>query len=220
VAYIPEYGHYRLPGEEEAEFLLSTVFVPAGRQNLTGILVARCDPEGYGELTLFDIPVDEPAPGPRQVEALVEQDPTISQQFSLWRQGGSQVWSGHLHVVPLGRTLLYMEAIFLAAEADAIPELRRFVVSDGVRVAMEPTLEEAVRALALASGASMVEAPDAAMPGGPQTSAGELRWPQEALQLLELAQERLRAGDWSGFGATLDQLRSLLETLSEGGGEG
>jgi uncharacterized membrane protein (UPF0182 family) len=219
VPYLPEYGLYRLPGEEEAEFLLSTVFVPSGRQNLTGLLVARCDPEHYGELLLFDIPVEEQVPGPRQVEALVEQDPIISQQFSLWRQGGSQVWSGHLHVVPVGRTLLYMEPIFLAAEADAIPELRRFVVSDGSRVAMEPSLEEAIAALALASGVSSALSLPAPVAGS-QPSSDPGRWPQEALDLLEEAEDRLRAGDWGGFGTALEELRSLLRSISGGAAGG
>jgi uncharacterized membrane protein (UPF0182 family) len=213
VPYIPEYGLYRLPGEGESEFLLTTVFVPAGRQNLTAILVARCDPAHYGELLLFDIPVEEQVPGPRQVEALVEQDPVISQQFSLWRQGGSQVWSGHLHVVPVGRTLLYLEPIFLAAEADAIPELRRFVVSDGRRVAMEPTLPETIAALALAGG----EVAPLAVPSRDVEEGGETpsaTWPQEALELLNEAESRLRDGDWAGFGAALEELRSLLRSLS------
>ena len=131
VPYQPEYGLYRLPGEEESDFLLTSVFVPRGRQNLTAILTASSDPDRYGELVLFDVPVEDQVPGPRQVEALIEQDPVISQQFSLWRTGGSQVWTGHLHLVPVGRTLLYMEPVFLAAEEDAIPDLTRFVVSDG-----------------------------------------------------------------------------------------
>jgi uncharacterized membrane protein (UPF0182 family) len=218
VPYLPEYGLYRLPGEEEPEFLLTTVFVPAGRQNLTAILAARCDPEGYGDLLLFDIPVEEQVPGPRQVEALVEQDPVISQQFSLWRQGGSQVWSGHLHVVPVGRTLLYLEPIFLAAEADAIPELRRFVVSDGRRVAMEETLEGAISALALAGGEEVPTlSPEAAV--GPEAAAelpSPAQWPQEALDLLDQAESRLRSGDWAGFGEALQELRALLRDLSGG----
>ncbi|MFC1575369.1 UPF0182 family protein [Gemmatimonadota bacterium] len=217
-AYVPEYGLYRLPGEEEPEFLLTTVFVPAGRQNLTGILVARCDPERYGELLLFDIAVEEQVPGPRQVEALVEQDPVISQQFSLWRQGGSQVWSGHLHVVPVGSTLLYLEPIFLAAEADAIPELRRFVVSDGRRVAMEETLEQAITALALAAGD---EEPSLTSQTIQELeTSGPAQWPAEALELLDVAETRLREGDWAGFGVALDQLRTLLRGLSSGGSEG
>jgi uncharacterized membrane protein (UPF0182 family) len=218
VPYIPEYGLYRLPQETESEFLLTTVFVPAGRQNLTAILVARCDPERYGELLLYDIAVEEQVPGPRQVEALVEQDPVISQQFSLWRQGGSQVWSGHLHVVPVGQTLLYLEPIFLAAEADAIPELRRFVVSDGRRVAMEPTLQEAIAALALSGGSDL-----SVLPTGGEVEGGDpspVLWPQEALDLLDEAETHLRDGDWAGFGRALEQLRTLLRNLSGGSGGG
>jgi uncharacterized membrane protein (UPF0182 family) len=218
VPYRPEYGIYRLPGEEREEFLLTTVFVPAGRQNLTGLLAARSDPDHYGELHLLNIAVEEQVPGPRQVEALVEQDPVISQQFSLWRQGGSQVWSGHLHVVPVGRRILYVEPIFLAAEADAIPELRRFVVSDGRRVAMEESLSEAISALAGAVGESFPGLPseDAI----PEQAPPMGRWPQEALDLLDRAEERLKAGDWAGFGTALEELRVLLQNLSEGGGEG
>lgn len=218
VAYVPEYGLYRLPGDDEPEFLLTTVFVPAGRQNLTAILVARCDPEAYGELVLLHIAVEEQVPGPRQVEALVEQDPVISQQFSLWRQGGSQVWSGHLHIVPVGQTLLYLEPIFLAAEADAIPELRRFVVSDGRRVAMEPTLEEAIASLAVAWGGE-VRAPstEGDLEETPILPTG---WPREALDLLDQAESRLREGDWAGFGAALDELRSVLRNASGGSNQG
>ena len=103
VPYRPEYGYYRFPGEVDPAFLLTTVFVPVGRQNLTAVLAARSDADRYGDLLLLDVPVADQVSGPRQVEALVEQDPTISEQFSLWRQGGSQVHLGHLHVVPVGR---------------------------------------------------------------------------------------------------------------------
>lgn len=217
VQYRPEYGYFRLPGQSEPEFLLTTVFVPAGRQNLTGLLAARSDPPHYGELVLFGIPVDDQVPGPRQIEALVEQDPVISQQFSLWRQGGSQVWSGHLHVVPVGSSILYLEPIFLAAEADAIPELRRFVVSDGRRVAMEETLSQAISALAGASGDQVSSVPAAGAPSE-GVSLSPDAWPGEALELLDEAERRLREGDWSGFGSALEELRALLRTVSGGGG--
>lgn len=214
VPYRPEYGHWTLPGDTEPSFLVSTVFVPAGRQNLTAILVGRSDPDRYGELILYDISVQDQVPGPRQVEALVEQDPEISQQFSLWRQGGSQVWTGHLHLVPAGSTLLYMEPVYLAAEVDAIPELSQFVVSDGTRVAMEPTLAGALARIA-GSAAGLTRD---SVPLDPTAAEPGEAWPQEALDLLDLAEERARAGDWSGFGEALDALRLLLEQLSSGGG--
>ena len=213
VPYQAEYGLYRLPGEEERDFLLTSVFVPRGRQNLTAILTASSDPDRYGELVLFDVPVEDQVPGPRQVEALIEQDPVISQQFSLWRTGGSQVWTGHLHLVPVGRTLLYMEPVFLAAEEDAIPELRRFVVSDGYRVTMEETLQEAIQAMARITDAST---PQLIFTEGSSDlpSLDTEQWPAEALALLEAADAALRTGDFQGFGEALDELRALLEGLS------
>ena len=81
----------RAPGEPEARFHLTTVFVPAARENLTAILVGRADDMGVPETILMDISVADEVLGPRQVEARVEQDPVISQQFSLWRNGGFPV---------------------------------------------------------------------------------------------------------------------------------
>lgn len=210
VPYRPEYGLYALPGEAETRYQLTTVFVPAGRQNLTAILVARTDDEGVPELILIDVPVEDELPGPRQVEALVEQDPQISQQFSLWRTGGSEVWTGHLHLVPVGNRILYMEPVFLAAEEDAIPELRRFVVSDGVRVAMTETLADAIAQLA---GLRLASAPREREQGATAPPAASLPWPSAALDLLDEAESRAREGDWQGFGDALDRLRALLERL-------
>jgi hypothetical protein len=42
--------------------------------------------------------------------------------------------------------------------------------------------------------------------GGPDVS-----WSVEALELLELAESRLRRGDWQGFGEALAELRTVLE---------
>ena len=41
-----------------------------------------------------------------------------------------------------------------------------------------------------------------------------MRRAREALADYERAIERLKAGDWAGFGAELDALRPLLEELS------
>ncbi|MCA9738993.1 MAG: UPF0182 family protein, partial [Gemmatimonadetes bacterium] len=208
--YFPEYAWYRLPGEPDPEFLLTTVMVPVNRQNLAALLVGRSDPGVYGQLKLIELPVGTEFPGPEIVEARVEQDPVISQQFSLWRQGGSQVWLGHLHVVPVAGSLLYVEPIYLAAEAGAIPELRRFVVSDGQRAVMEPTLPEAVAALSgqRGGGSPNEQAED---PEGARSTL-----PLRALELLDQAERALRNGDFAGYGAQMERLRELLER-SRGG---
>ncbi len=204
--YRPEYAPYRLPGEPHPEFLLTNVFVPTGRQNLTAMLVARSDPGRYGDLILLDVPVEDQTPGPRQVEARIEQDPVISQQFSLWRQAGSRVSLGHLHLIPVGDGLVYMEPILLAAEEDAIPQLARYIVSDGTRVVMTSTLAEGVQVLSqgIVPGVDPVLA--AQDPGAPTTQAG-----RDALTILNEAEASLRAGDFASFGRALEELRRLLE---------
>lgn len=214
VPYQPEYGIYELPGEDKPHFNLTTVFVPRDRQNLTAILVGRLDDTGRPQLVLYDVAVEDQVQGPRQIESLVEQDPVISQQLSLWRTGGSEVWTGHLHLVPVGSRLLYMEPVFLAADADAIPELRRYVVSDGRRVAMSDDLAGAIRALE--GIRTPAQGPGAA--GAVDTGGAPGQWPAEALDLLNQAESRLKAGDWQGFGNSLDRLRALLKQLGEGGG--
>jgi uncharacterized membrane protein (UPF0182 family) len=213
VGYRPEYAILQLPGDDEAHFQISTVFVPAGRDNLTGLLSGRIDAGGRTFLRLLDFPISQELRGPRQVEALVEQDPVISQQFSLWRQGGSEVWTGHLHVIPVGDRVLYMEPIFLAADANAIPELRRFVVSDGERVSMEETLAGAVAALA---GESLRASPLPAAAEGEVGATPGLRV-EDALTILDRAEASLREGDFAGFGAALEELRRALESLAGSG---
>ncbi len=217
VPYEPEYAIYRLPGEDEARFQLTTVFVPAGRENLTAIFAGRTDDSGRPETILFDVPVPDEVLGPRQIEARVEQDPVISEQFSLWRTGGSEVWTGHLHLVPVGERLLYMEPVFLAATDDAIPELRRFVVSDGRRVVMTETLPEAIQMLAGVVGSTGGVPDGDAGEAAPVPPGGAAAWPSAALELLEEAESRARDGDWQGFGEALERLRVLLERLESGG---
>ena len=120
---------------------------PLARPNLSAWLAARSDGEHYGELILLRFPSDVPIFGPEQVQALINQNPEISQQFTLWNRAGSQVVQGNLLVVPVGDSLLYVEPIYLKAQQGGLPTLARIVVSDGRRVAMAAELDDALKAL-------------------------------------------------------------------------
>ncbi|MFT5340755.1 MAG: uncharacterized membrane protein (UPF0182 family) [Cyanobium sp.] len=78
---------------------------------------------------------------------MINQNPSISQQFGLWDRAGSEVIQGNLLVVPLGKALLYVEPVYLKARNGGLPTLTRVVVSDGSRVAMETSLDKAIEAL-------------------------------------------------------------------------
>ena len=124
---------------------------PLARPNLSAWLAARSDGENYGELVLLRFPSNTSILGPEQIQALINQDPSISQQFSLWDRAGSQVIQGNLMVLPLGKSLLYVEPVYLKASKCGVPTLARIVVSDGKIIVMGETLSEAINKLMVQS---------------------------------------------------------------------
>ncbi|MEM5436605.1 UPF0182 family protein [Paraburkholderia diazotrophica] len=201
----PYYMIMRLPGEARAEFVLLLPMVPSQRENMIAWLAARCDPPEYGKLIVYTFPKDKLVYGPFQIEARIQQNTEISQQISLWNQMGSRVIRGHLVVVPIENSILYVSPLYLRAASGQLPELKRVIAAYGDRVVMQETLAKALAALFEQT------APTAAQPPG---TADERA--REALAHYNRALERLKAGDWSGFGAELDALRPLLESLGAG----
>ena len=208
----PYYINMRLPGETRAEFFLMLPMLPSRRQNMIAWLAARCDPPDYGKLIVYEFPKDKLVFGPSQIEARINQNTEISQQISLWNQMGSRVMRGNLLVVPIENSLLYVSPLYLRAKTGQLPELKRVIAAYGDRVVMEDTLPAALAALFKDASLGSVPLPAAAgaSPAGP--ADGRAR---EALNHYDRAIERLRAGDWGGFGAELDALRPLLEELSQ-----
>lgn len=127
-------------------------FTPSSRDNMIAWLAARSDGAEYGKLVLFKFPKDRLVYGPAQIDARIDQDPAISSQLTLWNQQGSRVIRGHLLVIPIGASTLYVEPIYLQAETSKMPELKRVVVASGNRVIMEPTLEEGLAKLFVTDG--------------------------------------------------------------------
>lgn len=143
----PYYIVARLPGEKKEEFLLIQPFTPQNRHNLVGWMAARMDGDHYGELILFRFPSGRHVDGPNQVEARIDNDAVISEQFTLWGQVGSEVSRGILLVIPVGDSLLYAEPIFLKPDTLDFPELRRIILADAKQVVMHQTLDTSIDAL-------------------------------------------------------------------------
>ena len=81
------------------------------------------------------------------------------------------------------------------------------IAANGEKVVMKETLSEALSALFATPGTAR-PASGAAMEV-PHAGAA-----QEALDRYNQAMERLKSGDWVGFGAQMDAMRSVLEKLS------
>ena len=133
----PYYVVMTLPGEEEEEFALILPFNPQNRPNTIAWLAGRSDGENYGQLRAYRFPTEKQINGPTQIEALIDQDPAISQQITLWDSAGSEVIRGNLLMIPIGSSVLYVEPIYLQASSRKLPQLVRVVVANGNEIAME-----------------------------------------------------------------------------------
>ena len=201
----------RLPGEKEEEFLLIQPFTPDRRDPLKAWIAVRNDEPNYGEMVLFRFPEGKSILGPNQVEARIDNDAAISQQFTLWGQVGSEVQRGNMLVLPVGDSILYAEPIFLKPEALEFPELRRIILADGQRVVMQPTLEKAVRALKgeIAAVAPVVEEEFQVDRGAPTT-------PQEIVPRVS-GSSPPRVIPAEGLIFTQDEIKALRDALSDMG---
>ena len=164
VGVTPSYLVMRLPGEEKEEFVLLLPFSPAGeKKNLVGWLLARNDGENYGQLMSFQLPDDRQIDGPSQVEARIENDQQVSQQFTLWDGSGSQIIRGQLLVIPMADTIVYVEPLYLQSEVLAFPELKKVILADNTNLVMADTIEEGLARLVgvepLAAGDGSIGAP-------------------------------------------------------------
>jgi uncharacterized membrane protein (UPF0182 family) len=212
----PYYTIMKLPSEKKEEYILLLPYTPAKRDNLAAWLAARCDAPNYGKLVVYTFPRDRLIFGPKQVDARINQDSYISQQLTLWNQRGSKVIRGSLLVIPVERSLLYVQPLYLvASDTVGLPELRRVIVAYENEVVMEENLELALQRLF--GGRTAVASPTGATPPAPPTagatSVRELA--AQAMKTYQRAMEMQRQGNWAGYGEEIRNLESLLKKISK-----
>jgi uncharacterized protein len=219
----PYYVIMRLPGEQNAEYILMLPMVPQGRDNMIAWMAARCDGDDYGHLFEFAFSKDKLFYGPYQIQARINQNPEISQQYSLWNQMGSKVILGNLLVIPVEDSLLYVEPLYIRAQNGQLPELVRVLASSGDRTVMGENLE--LTLAALFKGQEGISQPTMAKTGPPTAPENQLT----AAQVAETAANHgrpesltsasdhytrallaLRSGDWTQFGAEMKKLGAAL----------
>jgi uncharacterized membrane protein (UPF0182 family) len=201
----------RLPGESKEEFMMMVPFTPALKDNMIAWMAAKSDMSDYGKLIVYKFPKDKLVYGPMQIEARIDQDPIISSQLSLWNQKGSSVIRGNLLVIPIEDSIMYVEPLYLKSEQSQIPELKRVIVAYGERIAMEQTLEESLNVV---FGGKPTPVSTTVQPEQPKQVGQSLReLAKQAGQHFDKAQEKLKAGDWSGYGSEMQQLRDIINQM-------
>jgi uncharacterized membrane protein (UPF0182 family) len=197
---IPYYILMRLPDTKELQYLLMTPFTPQNRDNMIAWMAAKCDFPEYGQLLVYQLPKERLTFGPIQVEAMIDQNTLISEQLSLWDQRGSRVIRGNLVVIPIEKSFLYVEPVYLTAEGTNIPQLKRVIVTSASRVVMEPTLDESLKAV---FGKQKTEERGLPVHAQPQALS-------EAQKDFEKAEEAVKEGKWEDFGKAMQELKQTL----------
>ncbi len=140
-----------IPGcSESTQFMQIGVMTWVNRTNLSALLIGG-SPDGNScsdgsilqNLISLELPKELQVNGPAQVSALIHQDPAISGKFTLWNQQGSTVELGHMIILPVSHTMLYIQPVYLLAEKNSIPQLVRVIVSAADEVVMDVSLKKA-----------------------------------------------------------------------------
>ena len=197
----PYYILMKLPGSDELQYLLMTPFTPQNRDNMISWVAAKSDFPDYGKLLFYQLPKDKLVYGPNQIEAMIDQNTTISQQLTLWDQKGSRVIRGTLIVTPIENSFLYVVPVYLTAEGTNFPQLKRVIAVAGDKVVMEPTLDEALNDL---FGAQQ---PLSGSSQPPTTRQPAL---EQARTELEEARKAMQQGNWAKFGTAMERLEHQL----------
>ena len=211
----PYYVLFRLPGEQNPEFLLIMPFTPHGKNNMVSWMAARSDGAHYGEYVSYVLPKDKVIFGPQQVANRINENTTISKDFTLFHQAGSQVQQGNLLVVPIGDSFLYFEPIYLRAnQASSLPELKKVILADQANVAYADTLQQAIDQLV---GTSTAPAPTTPPPTviTPAVLAQITDLVTQANVHYTAAYNDLKNGDFAGFASEMQQVGQILKQLQQ-----
>jgi uncharacterized membrane protein (UPF0182 family) len=126
---------------------------------------------------------------------------------------------GELLVIPIERSLIYVQPIYLRAEGGQIPELKRVVVAHQNQVVMSETLDGGLAMLFGDAPRTIVVEGDQPLPPSVTVPAGASVAPATIRQLVELydrATAAQRAGNWAQYGEEMTRLGELLRRLNQG----
>jgi hypothetical protein len=215
-AVTPTYLMATLPGESKAEFLLLVPFTPRNKDNLIGLMVARCDGPNLGDIAVLQLSKQELIFGPMQITARINQDQNISKDLTLWNQQGSRVLRSQTLVLPVGNTFLYVDPIYIQSSEASMPQLKKVVLAVGNRLSYADTYEQALAQLsagaqqlvqkAVAAGAGTVAA--GAPPPAPPGADARL---QRVRDHLRRYRELSSQGRWAEAGKELEAIESEVK---------
>ena len=182
-----------------------TPLTPANKNNLVSIMMASCEPDNFGQLTVYRYPKQETVYGPLQIESRIDQNTDISKDLTLWGQVGSRVIRGNVMVIPYNDSIFYVEPIYLQATQSKLPELKRVILAAGDTVIMAPSVLSAIQQLTGTTEVSPVQSVQ---------QDDNRSFKQKIITIYNDMKGRLGDGDWINVGRALDRIDQLIRQVS------
>ncbi len=214
----PYYLTLQMPGQSVPSFSLTTTFVPNNRPNLAAFMAADADPgPDYGTVRVLELPKSTTVFGPGQVQNQFENDPTISSQLTLLRNGGSTVVFGNLLSLPVANGIIYVEPVYIrASSGTTYPRLGKVLVSFNQKTALGNTLTDA---LSQVLGTTPTTTPtNPTTPTPPTTGTGNTALQAalaQASKALADSDTALRAGNWVAYGQAQQRLADAVALAAQ-----
>ena len=216
----PTYVVASLPNQNQAEFLLLLPFTPRNKDNLIGLMLARCDGDHLGEIVVLELSKQELIFGPAQIAARINQEQTISKDLTLWNQQGSHVLRAQTLVLPVDSTFLYVDPIYIQASSASMPQLKKIVLAVGNRLIYTDTYDEAIAQLS-GGAQELIQQAEGAQPRGvtastaqqppSQPAAGTDPRIAEVREHLRRYRELAAQGKWADAGKELEAIEAEVK---------
>ncbi len=207
----PYYIMWEQPGSTELEFVLMLPFTPKDKQVMIGWIAGMCDGDNYGRFLAYNFPKEKRVLGTQQMETKIDQDSYLSGQLTLWDQRGSNVIRGNVLVIPIDKTILYVEPIYLRSQTAAYPELRLVAIMHDDQLSYAETFNEALNNLL--KGEKPVEIGTAKEGFSISGSVNELI--QKANNAFEDYLDFMQQKKFNEAGNSLEELQKTLQKLSD-----
>ncbi len=228
----PYYVVMQFPNIKTPQFVLMEPFTPistgsGARDNMVSWMAAFSDGSRYGQVVAYEFPKGQQVYGPLQIEAQINQDPTVADILTLWSQGGATVYRGNMLTIPIRDSFIYVEPLYEEATATQLPALRRVVVDyNGQQIAVGDSLDQALvqifgklpwsslnagqitgTTVATGSSQSSGSPPTTGSTSGASALSQELH---EAQALFAQAEAALKQGNFASYGQSIAALGKLL----------
>jgi len=199
--------------EESSELVLMLPYTLYNRENMVSWIAVGNKGGNYGKFVSYKFPQDVNIYGPLQIENLIDNDPEISKELTLWDSGGSKVIRGNLMVIPVNGAILYVEPVYLTSDNQAsIPAVKRIIVACGDKIVMAETIQKALANL-FENTIKIETSDDYQYVDETEDISDETI--KKVIEAYERLENSASNADWEDFGESMTQMKDAIGQLKE-----